>query len=147
MKIRHLLLAIAVAGFALPFPIAAQDNKCSLKNISLSCGPSKATRADLFRAFSNPETTQDLQALVDKVPLFENGKQQEAYRRSMERIWRAVTRHGREERRRYRRGRLTDEAYLKVEADFAQARLSYDAAINLYRHHIWMQKDRSKPSG
>jgi len=125
--------------------ISAETEKCVLDGIKLDCGDRKATRADYFRRFSNPATTNDLTGMLEKFPLFENGEQREAYRRSLERVWRAVTRHGREQKRRYRRRQLSNEVYLQVEADFEQARKSYDAGINLYRHHIWMQKKPPKP--
>lgn len=140
-----------LALFVAPPADSAEPGKCVLEGANLSCGNRTATRADYYRRFSNPETTKDLNGMLEKFPLFKDGKEREAYRRSLERIWRAVTRHGREQKRRYLRRRLSKEQYLKVEADFEQARKSYDAGINLYRHHIWKPKgsvDRpAKPSG
>ncbi|MGI9357459.1 MAG: hypothetical protein ACR2PF_20160 [Rhizobiaceae bacterium] len=138
--------AITTLAVSATFPTSSAGmEKCVLEGTNLTCGDRKATRADYFQRFSNPETTTDLVGMLDRFPLFENGKQRESYRRSLERVWRAVTRHGREQKRRYRRRQLSNEAYKQVEANFEQARKSYDAGINLYRHHIWMQKKPPKP--
>jgi len=152
MRSASLIATIAVLGLLVTSPaIPAGPDKCVLEGTNLSCGDQKATRADYFRRFSNPQTTKDLIGMLEKFPLFEDGKQRESYRRSLERIWRAVTRHGREQKRRYLRRQLTGEAYKKVEADFEQARKSYEAGINLYRNHILKPEgsiDRpAKPSG
>lgn len=141
------LIAIAFTQGAMVSALASQRaspqdaQPCRIEAHLLNCSADGHDGKALLAALASPETQTMLAGKLKELPLFASAGEREQFRRSLERVWRRAVRHARRQTRLYRRRRMSDEDYRLVQKDFARAEKAYHSAIELYRNHIWHQKD------
>ncbi|MEL6783280.1 MAG: hypothetical protein AAFO61_02510 [Pseudomonadota bacterium] len=110
---------------------------CTIENAQLQCGDGSLKGVELIAAFADAETQSYLQGLRYGGGIYTSKPQREEFRLSLERINRAMNKTVRHALRQRKRRRMSEEDFQALKAQYAQARLSYEHAINLYREGEW----------
>ncbi|MEM9734322.1 MAG: hypothetical protein AAF903_12685 [Pseudomonadota bacterium] len=116
---------------------------CTIEEAKLTCGDGSLEGQALIAAFADAETQSYLQGLRYGGGIYTSRPQREDFRRSLERINSAMNKTVRSALRERKRRRMTEEAFEALKQQYAQARRSYELAINLYREGEWFS-DRFK---
>lgn len=116
---------------------------CIIEDAQFKCGDGELQGEALLAAFADAETRSYLQALRYGGGIYKSRQEREVFRKSLERINRALGKTVRTALRQRKRRRITEEEFEALKVQYAASRETYESAINLYREGSWFS-DRLK---
>ena len=137
MLITKFLSATTITIAILASTSIANAAGCSLDGVTLNCTANGKSAKDIMQTFASEDTRKALGAPLSEKPRFEKNGSLEKYRRSMERNWRTITRHARQQQRNRNRGRISEIKFQAFSKKFHEAEKSYGVALNFYRQLHW----------
>lgn len=118
----------------------ANAEGCSLEGVVLKCNTEAKTAQAILKAFSSQQTRDMLKAPLAEKDRFQKNGDLEKYRNSMERNWRVITRLAKKQELNRDRRRLSEQQYQEWAKNYAEAKETYDVALNFYRQLHWQGK-------
>lgn len=122
-----------------------QPKSCAIAAHRVICAGGAERGADLLAALAAPESASAFRQALQSADDYRDRTLREGYRRSLEAVRRRVNRHARRMERRWRRGRLSSDAYAQLRAQYQAALENYRIAIRIYREGLWADPEPTRP--
>ncbi len=132
------------ASFTAPTAEAGLYATCSIRNALLHCGADLKKGQFIMNTLGHPSTLKMLENAGKNGLIYSNGKEREAFRKSLEANRAAMKKYADKSWQQYRRRKMSAGDYEKIRAQYNNAMKSYQAAMDLYRAGTWQSSVQPK---
>lgn len=135
--------SMAAISIYLMTACAAHATGCKLNGVNLDCGA--GGNEAVMQAFADRETAEILQQPLLYLERFERPSDMEAFRKSLETVWRKSNRAERSVRRKMLRRQMSAAQFEEWSQSYDAAMRNYASGITFYRTLVWHGKTGKTP--